>query len=67
MSRHLAAALYLAAAGSSCTLAATLAALPFHGTAQGLVFVEVSLATASMAGALTPRRARFTTREDRRP
>ncbi|MGW2692414.1 hypothetical protein ACWC3Y_11190 [Streptomyces sp. NPDC001296] len=67
MSRPLAAASYLAAMGAAGLLTATVAAMPFHGELHDLVFIVVALATASMAGALTPPAASFTTnREDGR-
>lgn len=67
MSRRLAAVLYLLVAGNGAFLLAALVALPFHGAARGLVFVEVALSAAAMAGALTPRRASAYIRKDGRP
>ncbi|MGW5477620.1 hypothetical protein [Streptomyces sp. NPDC004008] len=64
MSRPLAAAGYLAATGSTAFLFATVAAMPFHGELHNLVFIVVALATAAMAGALTPPAASTYTRED---
>lgn len=65
MSRELAALAYIAAAGGTGVLLATVAALPLHGTAQGLAFIAVALSFMVVAGACTPRRYTITSREDR--
>lgn len=69
VSRCVAAALYVLAAGGTATLAASLASLLFPASVSGLVWVAIAMSTVAMAGALTPRRARITTttREDSRP
>jgi hypothetical protein len=65
MGRHLAAVLYVLAAGGIATLAAQLASLAFPPSVSGLVWVVVAMSVTAMAGALTPRRATAYTRKDR--
>lgn len=64
MTRHLRAALYLTATVGGAYLIAAVAVLPLHGQARGYAFIVVALSAASIAGALTPRRATPYTRED---
>lgn len=64
-SRYLPAVAYLATTGTGATALASLAAWPFHGQTAGFVFVEVGLAAAQLAGALTPRHC-FPTRTPRK-
>lgn len=65
MSRHLRAVLYAVVAVGIALGAALATAWLVSPSLANPVFITVGLAAAAMAGALTPRRARFTTREDR--
>lgn len=57
MRRHLIAVAYLATTVTAMYGLAALVVLPLHGTAQALAFPTATVGCASVAGALTPRRA----------